>query len=73
MSLYHYVRNKDEILDGIVDAVFNEIELPVPGGEWKAELKRRATFRPQCAAPASVGDCPDGIPDHAGAGEPPPP
>jgi AcrR family transcriptional regulator len=42
MSLYHYVRNKDEILDGIVDAVFNEIELPVTGGEWKAELKRRA-------------------------------
>ncbi|MEV7647022.1 TetR/AcrR family transcriptional regulator C-terminal domain-containing protein [Arthrobacter sp. NPDC089319] len=43
MSLYHYVRNKDEILDGIVDAIFNEIELPAAGGEWKAELKRRAT------------------------------
>ena len=42
MSLYHHVRNKDEILDGIVDAVFEEIELPVPGREWKAELKRRA-------------------------------
>ena len=28
MSVYHYVANKDEILDGIVDIVFSEIELP---------------------------------------------
>ena len=32
MSLYHYVAGKDEILDGIVDLVFSEIELPVSGG-----------------------------------------
>jgi hypothetical protein len=28
MSVYHYVANKDEILNGIVDLVFGEIELP---------------------------------------------
>ena len=28
MSLYHHVANKDDILDGIVDVVFGEIELP---------------------------------------------
>ena len=42
MSVYHYVANKDEILDGIVDLVFSEIELPSPGGDWRAEMRRRA-------------------------------
>jgi AcrR family transcriptional regulator len=42
MSVYHYVANKDEILDAIVDLVFSEIELPVPGGDWHAEMRRRA-------------------------------
>ncbi|MDQ1711649.1 MAG: hypothetical protein QOE45_1099 [Frankiaceae bacterium] len=42
MAVYHYVANKGEILDGIVDIVFGEIELPVPGGEWRAEIQRRA-------------------------------
>ena len=42
MSVYHHVANKDEILDGIVDAVFSEIDLPSVGGEWRAELTRRA-------------------------------
>lgn len=42
MSLYYYVAGKDEILDGIVDLVFAEIELPALGGEWRAEMLRRA-------------------------------
>ncbi len=42
MSVYYYVANKDEILDGIVDLVFSEIELPAPGGDWRAEIRRRA-------------------------------
>jgi AcrR family transcriptional regulator len=42
MSLYHYVAGKDDILDGIVDLVFSEIELPSPGGDWQAEMRRRA-------------------------------
>jgi AcrR family transcriptional regulator len=43
MSVYHHVANKEEILDCIVDLVFSEIELPVPGGDWRAELRRRST------------------------------
>lgn len=42
MSLYYYVANKDEILDGIVDMVFSEIELPAPQGDWREEMQRRA-------------------------------
>lgn len=42
MSVYYYVANKDEILDGMVDLVFSEIELPTPGGDWSTELRRRA-------------------------------
>ncbi|MEU4421786.1 TetR/AcrR family transcriptional regulator C-terminal domain-containing protein [Actinoplanes sp. NPDC024001] len=42
MSLYHHVRNKDEILDGLVDLIFAEIELPAPGGDWRAAMRDRA-------------------------------
>jgi AcrR family transcriptional regulator len=42
MSVYHYFANKAEILDGIVDLVFRQIELPSPDGEWIAEIRRRA-------------------------------
>ena len=42
MSVYHHVANKDEILDGIVDIVFSEIDLPSIGGDWRSEMSRRA-------------------------------
>jgi AcrR family transcriptional regulator len=42
MSLYNHVANKDDLLDGMVDIVFSEIDPPVPGGDWKAELRKRA-------------------------------
>jgi AcrR family transcriptional regulator len=42
MSVYHYVSNKDEIIDGIVDLVFSEIELPSTDGDWLSEMRRRA-------------------------------
>ncbi|QQQ74611.1 TetR/AcrR family transcriptional regulator C-terminal domain-containing protein [Saccharothrix sp. 6-C] len=42
MSLYHHVKNKDEILDGIVDLVFARMELPTPGGDWRHEMVKRA-------------------------------
>jgi AcrR family transcriptional regulator len=42
MSLYHYVASKDEILDGIVDLVFAEIELPAADGDWRSQMIRRA-------------------------------
>ena len=42
MSLYHHVANKSDLLDGMIDLVFSEIEPPSPEGEWKAELRKRA-------------------------------
>ncbi|YCK82243.1 TetR/AcrR family transcriptional regulator [Arthrobacter sp. D3-18] len=42
MSLYYYVANKEEILDGIVDMVFSEIEPPMPGRDWRGEMQQRA-------------------------------
>lgn len=43
MSVYHYVANKDEIIDGIVDRVYGEMELPAAEGDWRAEMHRRCT------------------------------
>jgi AcrR family transcriptional regulator len=42
MSLYHHVANKDDILDGIVDVVFSEIELPGDQADWKTAMRQRA-------------------------------
>ena len=42
MSLYHHVANKEDILDGMVDALFGEIELPDPGFGWRTAMSRRA-------------------------------
>ncbi len=42
MSLYRHVRNKDDILDGIVDLVFGEIGLPARGVDWTAAMRGRA-------------------------------
>lgn len=41
-SLYRHVRNKEDILDGIVDIVFSEIELPASGATWKPAMRQRA-------------------------------
>ena len=42
MSLYHHVANKDDILDGMVDLVFSEVQLPVPGTDWRPAMRERA-------------------------------
>ncbi|GII93292.1 TetR/AcrR family transcriptional regulator [Sinosporangium siamense] len=42
MSLYHHVANKDEIMDGIVDLVFGEIDLPSTKADWKTAMRQRA-------------------------------
>ncbi|HKV89334.1 MAG TPA: TetR/AcrR family transcriptional regulator C-terminal domain-containing protein, partial [Candidatus Dormibacteraeota bacterium] len=42
MSVYYHVANKDALLDGMVDVVFAEIELPRQGVDWKRALRRRA-------------------------------
>ena len=42
MSLYNHVAGKEDILDGIVDLVFSEIELPSGTGDWKTAMRLRA-------------------------------
>jgi AcrR family transcriptional regulator len=42
MSLYNHVANKDEILDGIVDLVVGDIDVPPTGTDWKAAMRQRA-------------------------------
>ena len=42
MSLYNHVANKDDILDGIVDTVAAEVELPPDGVDWKTAIRRSA-------------------------------
>jgi AcrR family transcriptional regulator len=42
MSLYNHVANKDDIIDGIVDLVFGEIDLPPDGIDWKPAMRKRA-------------------------------
>jgi AcrR family transcriptional regulator len=42
MSLYRYVANKDDLLDGIVDLVMSEIELPSVEADWEPALRRCA-------------------------------
>jgi hypothetical protein len=41
-SLYHHVSGKDEILDGLVDIVAAEIELPSRADGWRPAIRQRA-------------------------------
>ena len=43
MSLYNHVGGKDDLLDGMVDLVASEIEVPVVGADWKVSMRTRAT------------------------------
>lgn len=42
MSLYNHLANKDDLLDGIVDIVIGEIEVPDLGMDWRMAMRRRA-------------------------------
>jgi AcrR family transcriptional regulator len=42
MALYRHVRDKDDLLDGVVEVVVGEIERPEPGGPWKTVLRQHA-------------------------------
>jgi AcrR family transcriptional regulator len=42
MSLYHHVANKEAIIDGVIDVVFGEIDLPPADEDWRSALRRRA-------------------------------
>jgi AcrR family transcriptional regulator len=42
MSLYNHVANKDDLLDGILDLVLEESEVPSPAGAWDAAIRSSA-------------------------------
>jgi AcrR family transcriptional regulator len=42
MSLYNHVTNKDDLLDGIVDMVVSEIEVPDLKVDWQIAMRLRA-------------------------------
>jgi AcrR family transcriptional regulator len=42
MSLYNYVRNKEDMLDGMVDIVFSQIDLPAGETSWRTAMRKRA-------------------------------
>ena len=50
MSLYHYVANKEELLDAMIDAVFEEIELPPEQTDWQSAMRQRSVSARQVLA-----------------------
>lgn len=42
MTIYHHVANKEAIIDGMVDAVFAEIDLPPTDTDWKTAMRQRS-------------------------------
>lgn len=49
MTLYHYVANKEELLDAMVDVVFDEIALPREDVEWRQAIRERALSARGCS------------------------
>ena len=50
MSLYHYVASKEELLDAMIDVVFEEIELPPEETDWQSAMRRAAVATRQVLA-----------------------
>jgi hypothetical protein len=42
MSLYNHVAGKEDLLDGLVDIVFSEIDLDCDGRDWRVAMRKRA-------------------------------
>ncbi|MBU4555831.1 MAG: TetR/AcrR family transcriptional regulator, partial [Actinobacteria bacterium] len=42
MSLYNHVANKDDILDGMIDLVVEQIDVPADADHWHEAMRRRA-------------------------------
>jgi AcrR family transcriptional regulator len=42
MALYRHVANRDDLVDGMVDVVFGEIDLPSSSDDWRAAMRQRA-------------------------------
>jgi AcrR family transcriptional regulator len=57
MSLYHYVANKEELLDAMIDVVFEEIDLPPDDTDWQSAMRQRSVSARQVLArhPWAIG------------------
>jgi len=42
MTIYHHIPNKEAIVDGMVDVIFSEIDLPPVDTDWKTAMQQRA-------------------------------
>lgn len=42
MTIYHHVPNKEAIIDGMVDLVFSQIDLPPEDGDWRSAIQVRS-------------------------------
>ncbi len=73
MTIYHHVASKEEILDGMVERVFSEIELPPPELDWRGRDPRPLYLRPTDTEPPPLGPAPDGVAYEAGTGDAGPP
>ena len=41
MALYRHVANRDDLIDGLIDLVFGEIERPAIDAAWRVAMRRR--------------------------------
>ncbi len=57
MSLYHYVASKEQLIDGMIDIVFEEIELPPQEADWQSAMRQLAVSTRQVLAahPWAIG------------------
>jgi AcrR family transcriptional regulator len=55
MSLYTHVRNKDDLLDGMADAVISQIPLSAGGAGWKTALRHTLAHRIFLLRPVADG------------------
>lgn len=42
MSLYNHVRNKEDLIDGMIEAVLGDVARPRAGHDWQGEMRARA-------------------------------
>jgi len=42
MSVYNHVASKEDLLDGMIDVVFREVELPSRQDSWQTAMRQRA-------------------------------
>jgi len=66
MALYRHVANKDDLLDGMIDVVFAELDVPTDAG-WRAAMRDRALGMRQALLrhPWAVGLMEGGTPGPA--------